>query len=305
MTDQKSVFITGASGSVGHYLIDEFLAEEKYHLFLLLRDRKKMLINLENNPRVTIIEADIEDFPKYEAALAEVDYLIHTAVSWGGALDINCRLPLKIFETVLQNHGQKIIHFSTASILNENNQILEAARTFGSEYIKTKLKLYEESKKLPGAEKIITIFPTLVIGGDQNHPASYISEAIPQVKKWLWLLRFLTIDVGFHLIHAADIAQIVKFLIENETEKKEFVLGNPYITAQKLIKELAEIFGRKVYFQINLPVKPAVKLAQLFGATFLPWDLYCARHHRHFKYQAVNPVDFGLKPKFPDLENFK
>lgn len=298
MENKKSLLITGASGCVGHYLIDEFLADPKYNLVLLLRDRKKLRINLENNPRVTIIEADIEDFPRYEAALAEVDYLIHTAVSWGGAENINYQLPLKIFETAASARCSKIIHFSTASILDENNQILAAAREFGSEYIKSKLKLYEEAKKSPFAEKIITIFPTLVLGGDENHPYSYLSQILPEIKKWFWLIKFFSVDAGCHLIHGADIAQIVKFLIKNETSQKDFVLGEEYLTVRQFCRELAKVFKQKIYFQINLPVNFSFFLARLFGATFLPWDLYCAKFHRHFKYQSMNAQSFGLKTRF-------
>ena len=52
----KKVFITGASGCVGHYLIEELLAKTDYELYLLVRDRRKLQINLSDRPNVHVIE---------------------------------------------------------------------------------------------------------------------------------------------------------------------------------------------------------------------------------------------------------
>lgn len=298
MNEVKNVFITGASGCVGHYLVDEFLADDRYRLILLVRNRDKLRRDIWENPKVTLVEAALEDFEKYAPFLKEVDYLIHAATSWGGSDEINRVIPFKIFQTAAAARCQKTIHFSTASILDENNLIFEGARQFGSEYIKSKLKLCEEIRKWPGRDRVITVFPTLVLGGDKTHPYSYISQALPEIKKWFWLLRFFSVDAGFHLIHAKDIAQMVKTLVENENEKKEFVFGYPYTTARDFIKKIAGVFNKKVYFQINLPAGPLVWLAKKFGATFLPWDIYCIRHHRHFRYQSTVPEDFSLKSRF-------
>jgi len=300
----KKIFLTGASGCVGHYLIDEFLADEKYHLILLVRDSRKLRRDILESSKVTLVEAALEDFSKYAPFLKEVDFIIHVATSWGGSFEVNYDLPLKIFEEALGYKCQKVIHFSTASILDEKNQILAPGRQHGSEYIKSKLKLYEAFQNSPRRRQIITIFPTLVLGGDSRHPYSYISQALPVLKKWFWWLRFFKIDAGFHLIHAVDVAGLVKYFIENEMDQQDYVLGYSYLTADQLLKQLAEIFRKKIYFQISLPVNFLIKLAQLFGATFLPWDLYCARHHRHFRYQVVGPADFGLPRRFKDKDLF-
>ena len=39
----KKVFITGASGCVGNYLIEMLLAKTDYELYLLVRDRNKLV----------------------------------------------------------------------------------------------------------------------------------------------------------------------------------------------------------------------------------------------------------------------
>lgn len=299
----KSIFITGATGCLGHYLTELFLADDCYNLVLMVRDPDKFLIDLPPAPKVRLVHASLEDWPKFAEAIKKADYFIHAATSWGGADKINYEIPFQMFEAAAGGRVRRIINFSTASLLDENNRILEPARQFGTDYIKSKLKLHETVKKQPWADKVVTVFPTLIVGGDQTHPFSYITQVLPEIKKWIGLARFFSFDAGCHFIHAADAAAVVKYLLDND-QTGDFALGNKYQTAQELLRQAARYFGRRVYGQIPLPIGPLVGLARLIGVTFLPWDLYCARSHRHFRYRTVNPANFDLPVKFPDLASY-
>lgn len=299
----RSVFITGATGCLGHYLTEQLLADDRYRLVLMVRDPDRFLIDLPPQPKVRLIHTQLENWPDFADEVRQADCLIHVATSWGGADKINHEIPYKMFEAAAQGRAGRIINFSTASILDENNRILEGARQFGTEYIKSKLKLYETVNRQPWAKKVTNVFPTLVTGGDRTHPASYITQVLPEIKKWIWLARFFTFDAGCHFIHAADAAAVVKYLLDND-RAGDHVLGNKYRTARELLRQAARYFNRRVYFQVPLPIGPLVGLAKFIGVTFLPWDLYCAQKHRHFKYRAVDPAAFDLPVRFPDLPSY-
>ena len=116
-----------------------------------------------------------------------------------------------------KNKLEKIIYFSTASILNKKCELMRESLTYGTEYIQTKYKCFERLKDSSFSEKTFVVFPTLVFGGTLNkrskYPVSYLTSGLKEINKWLWLARFLKLESKFHFIHANDIAQICGFLI--------------------------------------------------------------------------------------------
>jgi nucleoside-diphosphate-sugar epimerase len=148
-------------------------------------------------------------------------------------------------------------------------------------------------KELPIQPKVVTFFPTWILGGDATHPYSHATQGILDMRRWLWLIRFFTVDARFHFIHARDIAAMTKYALENKTDRNDYVLGNPPLSASEFLKSACQFFGKKVYFQIPISL-PLVKfLALITGRKLHPWDLYCF-DRRYFVYQTVNPKSFGL-----------
>jgi hypothetical protein len=121
------------------------------------------------------------------------------------------------------------------------------------------------------------------------------------MRKWLWLIRFFTVDISFHFIHAKDMAHITRYLLEHEVKDKSFVLGNQPTTATSIIRQIAEYFKTRVYFQIPINFQLVYWLAFLTGKKLHPWDLYCL-NKKHFVHQTVNAATFGLPTK---LDNIK
>ena len=79
---------------------------------------------------------------------------------------------------------EKIIYFSTASILNKQCELMRESLTYGTEYIQTKYKCFERLKESSFAEKTFAVFPTLVFGGTINkrskYPASYLTSGLKE-----------------------------------------------------------------------------------------------------------------------------
>jgi nucleoside-diphosphate-sugar epimerase len=118
--------------------------------------------------------------------------------------------------------------------------------------------------------------------------------------KWLWFLRFFTVDLRFHFIHAADLARIADYLLENEVEGKQFVLGNAATSESRFMREVCAYFHKRVYFRIMLAPSFIKTAAKLFRKELSPWDLFCL-DHRSFQYQTVNAATFGIPSKYQTL----
>ncbi len=290
----KKVFITGASGCVGHYVVDQLIKNPDYQLYLLVRNPAKLMFDYKAFPNITLIRNDMRNIEEQEELLKEIDFVVHIAAGWGDT-ETNYDYTYQFFELLDPNKCQKVIYFSTASILASDGQPIEAIEKMDASYVRGKYLLRKNMKQLPIYNKIITLYPTWVLGGDAKHPYSHALQGIIAAKKWLWLLRFFTVDVSFHFIHAYDMAQMVSFLLENDTDRKEMILGNKLITATELINELCGIFKKKTYFKIRISPK-LVKF--LFGRRLSDWDRYCLGK-RHFQYNTVNVQN----PKYPTIES--
>ena len=292
----KKIFITGASGCVGHYLFDRLVKNPDYELYLLMRNPERLKRDLTAVPNVKVVKGDLQYINEQADLLCEMDYVVHIAAGWGDE-ETNYDFTLKLFE--LANHPKlkKIIYFSTASILGEDGKPLGFIPTIDNCYINSKFNLHERLPSLSVFNKVVTLFPTWVLGGDSNHSYSHALQGIIGLKKLFWLLRFFTFDVSFHFIHAADIAQIVEYLLKNETDKKEYVLGNELISAGELIKQISAFYHQRVYFQLNIP---AGLIKFLAGKKLSAWDRYCLTR-KVYKYDVVTPASFGLKDQYPTI----
>jgi nucleoside-diphosphate-sugar epimerase len=291
----KKLFITGIGGCVGHYLFDLFCYDPNYELYLLVRSPEKLKFNPDQFPAVKIIKDDLKNIEKYADLVKQMDYVIHLAADWGGN-EGNYDYSLSLLNLLDPAKCKKVIYFSTASILGPDNKPLEEAEKFGTHYIRSKYRMHRYLPRLRIYPNVITLFPTWVLGGDAGHPYSHAMQGVIGLKKWLWLIRFLTADVSFHFIHAKDIALITKYLLETETEEKEFVLGNSPITAGEFIRQTCAYFSLKVYFQLAVPTRLVQFLALLAGRKLHPWDLY-SLNRRHFVHKTVNAENFRILSK--------
>ncbi len=313
----KRIFITGASGCIGHYIAEALIQETNHELFLLVRNPDKLKFDYDARPGITIYQADLREIEQCDSFLKTIDVAILAATAWGGqqeTFDINVVKTLRLMELLDPSICEQVIYFSTASILARNNQLLKEAGQLGTEYIRSKYDCMKRLSKLAIAPKITALFPTLVLGGDSNKPYSHLSAGIPDVAKWASLIRWFKADGSFHFIHGKDIAQVVRHLVDHPSEnltgetegllKNQLVLGNAPITADRAVEELCAYLGHKIYFRIPLSLWLANILIPLFRIQMAAWDRFCL-DYRHFTYQnPVNPETFGLPtycPTFTDV----
>ena len=302
----KTLLITGANGCVGQYLVDWFLTNTRFKLLLMVRNPNKLRKSIKNNKRVTLLTCDIRECSKFRKEISTVNFLIHTATAWGDpkrAYEVN----IKAFEELLSMHNEKylerILYFSTASILDKNTELMKEAYIYGTEYIQTKYQCYVRLKESTFAKKTSVIFPTLVFGGtfgeNDKYPISYLTQGLKEANKWLWIARFFKINSKFHFIHAQDIAQICGFLIKNNKKSNagllKFVLGQKELTVDQALETLLKMNRKKRYFAIPL-TKGIIKiLLKVLPIQTTSWDSFSIKKYDFNHKPITNPESFGLK----------
>jgi len=296
---QKRILITGASGCIGHYISELLIQNSEYELYLLVRNPEKLQIDTQARSGIHILQGDMQKIQDLAELLKTIDVAVLTATAWGGAgtFDINVVKTIELLNLLDVEGCQQVIYFSTASVLDSKNLPLKEAGELGTDYIRSKFDCLRRFPKLAIAPKITKVFPTLVIGGDENKPFSAVSSGIPEVTKYIDLVRFLKADGSFHFIHAKDIATVVKYLIDNppkEEESKNYVLGQEQITANEAIEEICGYLDKKIYFRIPLFSSLADVIIKIFNIQMAAWDKFCMKY-RHFTYdEIVNPSTFNL-----------
>jgi nucleoside-diphosphate-sugar epimerase len=303
----KRIFITGASGCIGHYVADTLIQTTPHELFLLVRDPAKLRFDYDLRPGIKVLQGDLQEIEQYADLLKTIDCAILIATSWGGTEEvqrINVDKTTQLVNLLDRDHCEQVIYFSTASILNRDNQLLPEAEEIGTDYIRSKYLAHKALMQTDWADRITTIYPTLVFGGNERFPRSHITAGLPEVPTWTKVARFFQVDASFHFIHARDIAQVVQHLVQHPPESgdlRQLVLGNDRLTATQAVEQLCDYFQQRIYFQVPLYIWLANIIIAIFQIQVGSWEKFSI-NYRHFTHQTVvNPASFGLTPCYPRL----
>lgn len=327
------IFITGASGCIGHYVTEALIQQTDHELYLLLRNPNKLQINVEGRSGIHLLEGDLRELDRFQDLLSTVDVAILIATAWGGdeTYEINVTQTIQLVKRLQAGKCRQILYFSTESILDQNNHLLPQAGELGTDYIRTKFICFQELEQFvqeaQGMQEarsacnisraplqITALYPTLVFGGDGTKPYSHLTSGLPEILRWLWLIRFFRADASFHFIHGADIAQVVVHLVQHpplqhpplqhplqsapaDRSIHKLVLGNAPITVDHAIEAICAYYKLRLYFRIPLYIWLAQLFIRVFNIQMADWDRFCLQY-RHFVHaDPVNPATFGLPPQ--------
>lgn len=309
------ILVTGASGCVGHYVSETLIQNTEDELFLFVRNPAKLKVDINARPGIHVVQADMQEIEQQAELLKTINVAVLTAAGWGGqaAFDINYTKTHLLLDLLDPQVCQQVIYFSTESVLDRENNLLPEAGKIGTDYIMSKYqcldKLTNEANAPDGADsiaaKVTTVFPTLVLGGDDQKPYSYLSADLPNIAKYVGLLQWFSADGSFHFIHAKDIAEVVRHLIAHpeiaDKFERRLVLGNKSVTANEGIREICAYFGKKSPFQIPLSISLANFFIKIFKIQMAEWDRFCL-NYRHFTHiNPVSPATFGLPSYAPTI----
>jgi nucleoside-diphosphate-sugar epimerase len=313
------ILITGASGCVGQHIAEQLLRETDAQLLLWLRDPDKLTAVPADHPRISLLVGDLRDPEPHRAAIASATRIIHTATAWGDperAQQVNVVAVKQMLAATDPAVLEQVVYFSTASILNQDLELLPEAMAYGTEYIQTKAQCLGQLEQHPLAERIVAVFPTLVFGGRVDRggpfPTSYLTEGLKEGARWLWLAKWLRADASFHFIHAADIARVCVHLATNPHQAnpevgqgavRRLVLGQPAVTVNDTVKRLCR--WRRSWLppvSVDLQGWLIEGLIKLLRIEVNAWDRFSIRQ-RHFVHDPISPPErFGLVSHAPTLE---
>ena len=305
------ILITGASGCVGQHIAAQLYRDTDAELLLLLRDPAKLTAVPANDPRITLLVADLRELTPHAGAIATATRVIHTATAWGDperAMAVNVVAVKQLLAFTSPEWLEQVIYFSTASLLNRQLELLPEALSEGTEYIQTKALCLQQLEQHPLAERIVAVFPTLVFGGAVDgkgpFPTSYLTAGLSEACRWLWLAKWLRADASFHFIHAADIAQVCCHLATRPHQSnpepgqgalRRLVLGQPAISVDATVSQLCR-WRRSWRPPLGLNLQGALieTLIKLLRIEVNAWDRFSIRQ-RHFVHEPVSPPErFGL-----------
>lgn len=301
-----TVFVTGSTGCVGHYVIESLLRDPNVRILALARKPETIFSKFLNHPQVELIQGNLLDMAPWRARLEEADVMVHIATSWhpsGKADQVNTEKTIEMLDDLVKSKCQKVIYFSTASIIDENNQALDIAGQSGMPYIRSKFKTHQILENHPIKDKLIVVYPTLVFGGDDQFPVAHATKGFLDRWRLFKWLRWFKADGGFHFIHSADIAQMVDYWVHHDlpTGDRHYVLGQPFLTIEDAFKIISKELGiRLPSLRIQLKPEWILALEKLKLKKFTRWDRYCIQK-RFFRHKTTRPEDVGLASKFGDL----
>jgi nucleoside-diphosphate-sugar epimerase len=297
----KRILITGASGCIGHYITEALSQQTDAELFLLVRNPAKLRLPAQHDPhKITVLTGDMLAIDALAELLATIHIAILTATAWGGpdTYRVNLEQTHRLLHLLNPDCCERVIYFSTASILNQQQQLFAEAEALGTEYIRSKSLCLQKLVEHPLADRVTTLFPTLVFGGDAQKPASFLSSGIGEFRRWAWLARFLKGEGSFHFMHGRDIAQIILHLVQHPdlAQGERLVLGQPEVSLNQLIAAICAAEKQKIFWQLDLSPPLVALLVKLFRVQMTAWDAFCLKY-RHFSYtQPTNPQTWGLTP---------
>jgi nucleoside-diphosphate-sugar epimerase len=302
------IFLTGATGSLGHYLADELLEHSSHELVVFARDPSRLHVAMDHRLRVSFHRADLRDRVSLGDVPGPLDAAVLAATAWGPEPDataVNIEATMALIDALVARGCRRIIYFSTASVLDRGGAPLREAATIGTPYIRSKYACLEAVQRHDAGASIVTVFPTLVLAGDSTKPSSHVTKLIEEIRRRVVMARHFRAHGSFHLIHAADVAQVVRHLLDADRSPAPdgpLVLGSAATTVDEAIDALCAGAGRtRSRFTLDITPRVAGALIVAFRARLAEWDRYCLAQ-RDFTYdRVVSPETFGLRSRYPTL----
>ena len=231
-----NILITGGSGFIGKYLIDELLMHN-YNVKIITRKSKLNITNIET------IKGDITNLDNCISALKNIDVVFHNAAyatDFGNKREIfntNVKGTKNILDACLKKDINRIIYTSTAGVygfpnieekIDENSNIKPY-----NVYHKSKFegeKILKKNKKI----KVSIIRPPLVLGHGGKGSEIIINNI--RERKMIFIGKG---EQYISIVHPSDVAQCLRLAFEKDKKGDIFNVVSFYCKIKDLFKELS------------------------------------------------------------------
>ncbi len=247
------IFITGANGLVGSFIIRQLLAQgEKIRVLKRKTSDFSLLADVQN--QIEYIEGDLLDYSVLNEALKNVNYVIHAAavVSFdpndlNKLYETNVEGTANLVNVCLENSITKFCHISSIaaigrskeiSLINENTKWENSEHN--SNYAKTKyLAELEVWRGMEEGLDVVIVNPTIILG-----PGDWTKSSV-QLFKQVWKNPTFYPPGSFHYIDVRDVANITIKLLLSDIKSERFILTTGVISYLDFFKKTAQRFNIK------------------------------------------------------------
>jgi nucleoside-diphosphate-sugar epimerase len=247
-SSDKKIFITGATGLLGSYLIKELTAQDT-KIKALYRNEIPF-----SDKNIDWIKGDISDISLLEETLAGVDEVYHCA----GKVSFNPKDKQELFKTNIEGTAnvvnacldagvRKLVHVSSVSALGrirENNFVNESMQwseeTSNSVYGKSKyLAEMEVWRGIAEGLNALIVNPTIILGGNGWDRSS--AEIFKTVyKEFPYYSEGVT---GF--VDVKDVVKAMITLMHSDNSGERFIISAENASYKQLFEMIAAAFNKK------------------------------------------------------------
>lgn len=252
MFKNKTLLITGGTGSFGNAVLEYFLKTEVGEIRIFSRDEKKQedLRIKYRDPKLNFIIGDVRDFNSINNAMHGVDYLFHAAALKQvpsceffpmQAVQTNILGSENVLEAAVRNEVKKVVVLSTDKAVYPIN-------TMGISKAMME-KLTVSKARDPRIKNYNGIICATRYGNVMASRGSIIPLFIQQIKEG----KPLTItepNMTRFMMSLEESVKLVLFAFENANPGDIFVQKSPSATIQTLAEALSELFNSNNPIQI-------------------------------------------------------
>jgi len=261
------IFLTGATGFVGHH-VARALAAEGADLRLLVR-KSSNLANLEGIDGETEV-GDLSNPDSYASALSGCDAVVHVAADYrlwipdpdamyranvDGTRDLLKLAREAGVKRVVYTSSVATMHFRTdGTIINEDTPV--SLTDMVGHYKRSKFLAEQQAiAAAQDGQQVIILNPTTPIGPNDSKPTptgrifvDFLNGKFPAY-----------MDTGLNLVDVAEVARAHVAALTKGTRGHRYILGGENLTLKQILDKMAEITG--------LP-SPTIKIPFAVAATY-------------------------------------
>lgn len=253
-----NIFITGATGFVGSYLVDR-LSKEGHNIMCLTRDISR--ISLPTNNNVQFIEGDINKPETYKVFLDGIDviyhlagYVRHEAYSKREAYNNNVEGSKNIFKIALEKKIEKVVYMSSAGIFHSEDESIfneesKAPDKFINYYSYSKYLGYLEAKNfINKGLNIYIIMPVSIYGPGSPLFVDFFNFL---VKKRIFFRGLLNKKIS--LVYIGDVIDALVKVSKASEFSREYLLTGKVLYIKEIINYIERTLKIKILI-LNLPI---------------------------------------------------
>src|SRR5579863_7151246 len=292
------IFLTGATGFVGHH-VAKAMAAEGAQLRLLVR-RTSNLKNLEGIAGETVV-GDLIGLESLESALAGCDAVVHVAADYrlwipdpkqmyranvDGTRELLRMAREAKVPRVVYTSSVATMHFRTDGIVvNEDTPV--SLKDMVGHYKRSKFMAEQEAIAAAQAgQKVMILNPTTPIGPNDRKPTptgrifvDFLNRKFPAY-----------VDTGLNLVDVGEVARAHVLALTKGSPGRRYILGGENLTLKQILDKMSAI--------TNIP-SPTVKIPFPVAATYAFFEEWITGRIRGKEPRAtLEEVRMGRKKMF-------